>query len=105
MALESKDIEFLLQNSLDSIQCAECKIEVTNSSERYDAKLIFESYSDQLMHLKALKGLDFSTHEENGKMYVNYQIETSEFDKNSYNLIFRFVKTAKGYKFSGMIVT
>ena len=50
-AMESKDIKFLLANSADTIQCAECNLDQIEDKEYYNSDLVFTKHLDKLMHL------------------------------------------------------
>ncbi len=107
-ALEVKDYNYLIENSMDTIQCVDCFPKIKSSSEFYEAKFIFGNNENikKIMHLESLSDKKFSTFVQDNLFRVNYIIENKTFlaDKG-YNLIFTFKKTKEGYLFFGMIVT
>lgn len=106
--LENRNTEYLLANSLDTIQCTECKIEQLRPNEFYESGIIYSKHIDELMHLKSLKEFNFSTFtttvDNNQLVRVSYSLESSS-GSERYNLIFSFLKTERGYLFQGMILT
>src|SRR5688572_19374354 len=57
--MENGNVEFLLENSLDTIQCVDCNIESGGQSEFYDSDLIFNHHLGKLKHLKSLRDKEF----------------------------------------------
>lgn len=104
-ALESKNLEYLIQNSLDTIQCAECKIGTENANEFYESGLIFETHLNQLMHLKSLTDKKYIKYQTDRLVHINLKIEAQKSEEGAYNLIYTFIMTDKGFKFKGMIMT
>jgi hypothetical protein len=103
--MEKKNIDFLIRNSLDTIQCVDCDIRPDRETEFYDAELIFNSHLDKLGRLKSLEDKEFTTHEEDNIIRVNYSFPATFSQDHGYNLIFTFVKVDDKYLFTGMIVT
>lgn len=104
-ALESKNIEYLVQNSLDTIQCAECQLLINVESEFYEANFLFENHINKLAHLPSFKDRVFSTFQNDNLINVNYKIKCKKCEYGAYNLIFTFVKIKEEYLFKGMIAT
>jgi hypothetical protein len=105
-ALESKDIRYLKEHSMDSIQCAECNCRDKTDIEYYKSEEVFSNCIEQLMHLKSLTNVNFSTSEYGDEeIRVNYTIKSPMAEEGAYNLIFLFTKRDSGYLFKGMIVT
>jgi len=107
-ALELRNVDFLTNNSLDSVTCTDCSIPTTNSQDEYfDSHLIFNNYFDKLKHVESLKDHTFDVYQVNpNTIRVVYNIESSEAPEGGYGLIFTLVKK-KGsdkYFFGGMIV-
>jgi hypothetical protein len=103
--LENGNIDFLIKNSLDTIQCVDCEISSDRETEFYDAELIFNNHLDKLKHLKSLKDEEFTTHEEDNVIRVNYSFPATFSQDRGYNLIFTFIKVDDKYLFAGMFVT
>lgn len=103
--IENKNIDFLIKNSLDTIQCVDCDIRPDHGSEFYDAAVVFNNHLDKLKHLKSLKEKEFTTHEEDNMISVNYSFPATFSQDHGYNLIFTFIKVDDKYLFTGMFVT
>ena len=104
-AIQRKDINYLIKNSLDTIQCGECNLISGKDDEYYEASFVFKNHFDKLLHLKDFKNKEFSTSEVDGELRVNYSVKAKYAEEGGYNLFFLFVKTDKGYLFKGMVVT
>jgi hypothetical protein len=103
--LESGNIDFLIKNSLDTIQCVDCEVTSDRQTEFYVADFIFKNRLDKLKHLKSLKDKEFSIHMVDNLIRVNYSFPATISQDHGYNLIFTFVKVDNKYMFTGMIVT
>lgn len=103
--LEAKNTEFLVNNSLDTIQCAECNLDGNPDNEYYESRFVFENHTDKLIHLKTLKDKDHYIYQDDSLMHVVYTIKTPNALEGGYNLIFNFTKVGEKYLFKGMIVT
>jgi hypothetical protein len=103
--LEKGNVDFLLKNSLDTVQCVDCGIEAHPTTEYYSSGLIFNHYLEQIKHLKSFKDNEFSTHVEDNLIRVNYSFPSTYFQDHGYNLIFTFIKVDDKYLFTGMFVT
>ncbi|MCB0495231.1 MAG: hypothetical protein KDC79_03805 [Cyclobacteriaceae bacterium] len=106
-ALEIKDTKFLIENSLDSVQCAECIFLSNHETEVYASSFVYDQPDriEKLMHIDSLSDQDFSTFVEGDRLVVNYKVKSIYAEEGGYNLIFLFIKTSKGYRFKGMILT
>jgi len=104
-ALESKNLEYLIQNSLDIIQCTECEIGIEKANEFYESGLIFKTHINQLMHLKSLTDKKYVKYQTDSLVHINFKIEAPKSEEGGYNLIYTFIRTEKGFKFKGMIMT
>ncbi|MDM8158216.1 hypothetical protein QUH73_00175 [Labilibaculum sp. K2S] len=60
-AIEAGNLEFLVNNSLDTIQCVDCIPENNNGKEFFKSKIIYQDYLDKLMNLDSLTNKKFST--------------------------------------------
>src|SRR5688572_1543016 len=69
--LDSANVDYLLKNSLDTIQCVDCEIKAHETAEFFSSELIFNHYLEQIRHLKSLKDLEFTTHVEDNLIRVN----------------------------------
>jgi hypothetical protein len=105
IALETSNIDFLIENSYDSIYCAELQILGQTSNELYEKEFIFNNHLKELKHLNNL-----STHKRNiywdeEVLRVVFNIECKQAEENAYDLIFLFDKNQDKYLFKGMIMT
>jgi hypothetical protein len=103
--LESENIDFLIKNSLDTIQCADCDIKTERQTEFYDADIVFKEHIDKVKYLKSFKDKEFSTYAVDNLIRVNYSFPATNSQDKGYNLIFTFIKVDERYLFMGMIVT
>lgn len=103
--LENKNLAFLIENSLDTIQCVDCEILPFKENEYYKAKFIFNNRIEKLKYLKTFKDIEFSTFEEDSIIYVNYSFPETFTQEYGYNLIFIFKKVKNRYLFAGKILT
>lgn len=103
--LNNQDVEFLLQNSLDTIQCADCNLIEGEKSEWYNPEFVFRNHINKLLHVKNISEIGYTTYLDQERMHVNYSIPANESMEGAYNLIFTFVKVDDVYLFKGMIVT
>jgi hypothetical protein len=104
-AMEQKDIVYLKQHSLDSVQCTECNCK-ESKDDMVRADFAFTYCLDKLMHLKKLTNREFSTTEYgNNEIQVIYSIKAPKAPEGAYDLIFLFQKNDTTYLFKGMIVT
>ena len=104
-AMETRDIEYLIANSLDTIQCSELQIPSPHYDEYYDARFIFEHHLKELMQLDDLSTSGYSSRDEDSLIYIIYDIKSRQAPEGGYNLIFRFVGKGNRYYFAGMIMT
>ena len=98
-AMEEKNIEFLLENSLDKIECTDC-IVGSNIEDRFESKFIFEHHLNKLMVLDSLSKKEFSTSIHENRLLVNYTIVRKYAE--GYNLIFEFQRSKEKYLFKKM---
>ena len=103
--LNQENVEFLVQNSIDTIQCAECNLLDDYDSEWYECTFVYENHIDELMHLESLSNLSYTTYSDDELIHINYEIAAEEAMEGGYNLIFTFIKVDEKYLFKGMIVT
>jgi hypothetical protein len=106
-AMESKNIDYLIQNSLDTIECCECELNKENTNEYYGADYVFRNHLDKLMHFRSLSDRDFSTYQLDDIIRVHYGVKGKLLgrEEEAYDLIFTFIKTINGWKFQGMLLT
>lgn len=89
VAMDNKNIDFLLANSLDSISCVDCEPNNSGSDKKiYQAEYLFMNFLPELMHLDDLTTAEFSTFEDSTSIKVNYSIKSSNAPEGGYNLIF-----------------
>jgi len=103
--METNDIQFLMENSLDTIQCAECNLDGKSENEYYESRFVFEKHIDKLMHLNSLHNRYYSIYQDDSLMHVVYSVKTTNTVEGGYNLIFNFIKVDDKYLFKGMIMT
>lgn len=103
--MEIRNIDYLIKNSLDTIQCTECEVGVNHNNYYYNAKMIFDDHLDKLMHLDSLTNREHSTYMDDNEMHVIYSIETNQYFEGYYGLIFNFKRDGNKYLFSGMVLT
>lgn len=104
-AMDSKDIDFLIKNSLDSVTCYDCNIGVDSSKEYFNTKFIFTNHLDKIKHLQVLLNKPFSTYKvDNDYAKVVYNIRVPQAPEKDYGLFFTLVKKVKTYYFQGMMV-
>jgi len=103
-AMESKNINFLVQNSLDSVRCCECNIDV-DSNEYFNSEFIFTNHLDKIMHLKSLSNRPFSLFQVDSiTIKVGYSVKSYHATEGAYGLFFTLIKKDGIYWFQGMIV-
>lgn len=105
-ALDQQNTQYLLDHSLDSIQCAECNLIPEQISEFYTSEFVFKNPVNlkKMKHLPNLKRYSYTIFKDDELIRVNYKIKANN-SEGGYNLIFTFVRTKKGDLFHGMIVT
>ena len=101
-AMETKNIQYLIENSLDTIQCGDCIFDNKSKSEYYDSEMIFEDYLDKLMHLDSLTNREFSTFRNDTIIRISYNIKWKLAPEGAYGLVFTFKKRNKMFLFDGM---
>ena len=101
-AMEIKNLEYLENNSFDSIQCVDCIVDNKSENELYDSRLIFKEYLNQLMHLDSLTNKEFSTYMNDSIIRVNYSIQCKSAPEGAYGLVFTFKKQNEEFYFDGM---
>lgn len=104
-AMEAKDIEFLIKNSLDSVTCYDCCLDTANEKVDFESKFIFKNHLDKIMHLTTLTDRDFSTYQiDSSLIRIGYSVKSFYAPEGAYGLFFTLVKKGKKYYFKGMIV-
>ncbi len=104
-AMELKDVDFLINNSLDTISCFDCCIDTNNEINYFDAEFIFQNHLDKLMHLKSLSKKEYLISEiDSNLIKVVYNVKTSQAPEGGYSLIFTLIKKDDKYYFQGMMV-
>ncbi len=104
-AMESKDTDFLINNSLDTVSCFDCNIDTNNEINYFDAGFIFKNHIDKIMHLKSLSKQKYSTYEIDGNLIkIVYTVKSPKAPEGRYSLIFTLIKNNNKYYFQGMTV-
>ncbi|PKQ68663.1 hypothetical protein BZG01_02795 [Labilibaculum manganireducens] len=101
-AIEEGNLEFLVNNSFDTIQCVDCISENNDEKEFYQSKIIFQNYLDKLMHLDNLTNKEFSTFMNDSIIRVSYNIKWKTAPEGAYGLVFSFAKKNEKFYFDGM---
>jgi hypothetical protein len=103
-SMEVGNIDFLLKNSLDTIQCADCQLNPKNEEDYYPAEMVITKHLDKLMHLSSLSNKAFSTYQDSSSIQVIYLVKAKYAEEGAYDLIFFFRKIGSAWKFTGMVV-
>lgn len=101
-AMETKNLEYLIKTSFDTIQCIDCILDNKSDNEFYDSKMIFKEYLGNLMHIESLTNKEFSTYMNDTIIRVSYSIKCKQALEGGYNLIFTFMKENENFYFDGM---
>jgi hypothetical protein len=99
-ALKKEDIRYLLEHSLDTVQCGDCGLDSTGKSEFYKANFLFQKHLDLLKTTENFQV--YSIFNDEGVYRVNYLIKSRQAPEGAYNVIYTFVDTPKGFLFQGM---
>jgi hypothetical protein len=102
VAMETKNLAYLVKNSFDTIQCNDCLHENRNQNDYYNSKMIFNNYLNQLMHLKSIRSQAFSTYRDDSLIRISYKIEWELAPEGAYGLVYTFKKKKGHFLFSGM---
>ena len=98
--IENRDLTYLLNNSLDSINCVDCILEKANKLQL--SQFIFENHLEKLYNPELLKGKKYSIYDTDSIIRISYNFEKL-FSNESSSIIYMFDKTEKKYLFTGMI--
>jgi hypothetical protein len=99
-ALKKGDTKYLIEHSLDTIQCGDCEIDTTQESEFYRADFLFTHH---LHRFKPTENYgEYSIDKDEGTYRVNYRIRWEQAPEGGYNVIYNFIETPKGFRFQGM---
>ncbi|MCL3782714.1 hypothetical protein EMN47_20195 [Prolixibacteraceae bacterium JC049] len=105
-ALQERQLDYLINNSFDSIQCIDCLPDsLKTKNEIYFSRDIYKQYLKELMHLDSLNSYDYTIFENDTMIYVNYSIQWKYAEEGAYGLHYIFKKSDNEYLFSGMITT
>lgn len=104
-ALEIKDTNFLINNSIDTVSCFDCNIVINNEMNYFDSEFIFKNHIDKIMHLKSLTDKEYSISQIGENMIkVVYNVKATKAPEDGYSLIFTLVKINGKHYFTGMMV-
>jgi hypothetical protein len=103
-ALQNQRIDYLIDNSLDSIQCVDCVTDSNNLSDIYNSKYIFDNHLKELKHLDSLTN-DYLAYQNDSMIFINYTVKDKKSEEGGYNLIYIFKKSNQRYLFNGMTTT
>lgn len=102
-AMSVKNSSFLIENSLDTINCCECLPSV-NSKDKFSSKFILDKYINKVMHVETLKEIPFSVFETDTNTYkITYHITSKNAPNGTYSLFYTVVKENGEFLFSGML--
>ncbi len=97
-AMEGRNLDYLIANSLDSIFCVDCEYSNSGSDRKlYQAEYLFNNLMPELMHLDDLTMTEFSTYQDSTGIMVNYSIASKNAPEGGYNLIFVLEYTHGNY--------
>lgn len=100
--IEKGDVNFLLDNSFDSILCTDC-IE-GEDYDYYQSESIFKNHKDRLYDKVLLNNIPYSAYQNDSIIRITYIIqEASLFGNEGYSLAYMFDKENESYKFRGKI--
>ena len=102
IAIETKQIDYLLSNSFDSIKCPD--LERSNNKGLYESKYIFENHLDKLTHCENLSTQKAEIFSDDTTIQVNYSIDCTTTEEKELVLIYKFEKQDKKYLFKGMTI-
>ncbi|NOZ34855.1 MAG: hypothetical protein GXO80_06115 [Chlorobi bacterium] len=104
-AMENNEVNFLVKNSLDTVSCFDCNIDLNNEVNYFDAKSIFQNHMNKIMHLKSLSKKEYLVSEvDSNLMKIVYNVKTPKAPEGGYSLIFSLIKKDGKYFFQGMMV-
>jgi hypothetical protein len=97
-AIEEKNIEYLIENSYDTIFCTDCILDLKESSELYESKLIYQNNIEEFADIELLKQSNYSIYATDSLFRVNFKIEESDAEEGAYNIVFTFLKHKHKFK-------
>lgn len=102
----NQKIDFLIENSFDTIQCIDCvNDDLKTVNEQYASRFIFENNLAQLIHLDNIGAYDFSSNQSDSVIYITYSIKLNDAEEGAYGLHYKFKKAREKYLFQGMFTT
>jgi hypothetical protein len=99
-ALKKGDTKYLIEHSLDTIQCGDCEIDTIRESEFYKANFLFMHHLDRFKPPENYK--EYSIDKDAEIYRVNYRIKWKQAPEGGYNVIYNFIETPEGFRFQGM---
>lgn len=100
--MENDDINYLINNSQDSIKCVDC-INNDGSGYLYKADFIFTNFMEELMNLDSLSNKEYSIYRDDEVIRITYSVRASGAPEGAYNIVFLFDNENDKYLFGGMI--
>mgnify|MGYP000309547049 CR=1 FL=1 len=98
--LEKNDLEYLIKNSFDSIQCIDC---VPNERGMlYSPKFIYINYKNEFYDKIFLDEKKYSVYQKDSIIRINYSFK-GKFGNEGHNIIYMFDKKENKFLLSGMI--
>ena len=99
--MEDKDMEYLIQNSRDSIFCVDCL--ENHSQEIHSSELIFDKYLDKLYNKNYLRDRNYGVFQDSIIIRISYSDDKNIFSQERSTTVYMFDLYEGVYKFSGMI--
>ena len=103
-AIENKDFAYLVENSLDTIECIDCTNDSAIEKPYFKSDFIFQNHLESLYNHEYLEKLQYTTfHSDTNEIRINYSIESPQAPEGGYNIIYTFIRKNNKYLFKGMI--
>ena len=102
--LDSKDFQYLIDNSLDSVICTDCVMD-ENDDSRMPKNRVFGDSFEHFYNPQFLKDKCYSVFEDDSSLIVSYLQESSLFGVENGSIHYRFKKAGKIWILDGMFTT
>jgi hypothetical protein len=89
-AIQKKDIEYLIDNSFDTILCADCLTDSTDKDNLHPAQKIFENESKNFVDIELLKQYEYAIEINDSLLRINYKIPSKNSEELGFNLAYIF---------------
>ncbi len=98
-AIENSNIQYLIDNSFDTIICVDCITDSGIKSDSYDSRYIFRNHLKEFMPLDSLSKTEFNTYQDDSLIHISYNIKWKYAEEGAYGLVFIFKKNKNKYLF------